>query len=223
MVDISNRVIQKNKKLFTKNLESSKGITIYGEQLKIIDGNEYRSWNPYRSKLAAIILKKKISFSLSDNAIVLYLGAATGTTISHLSDLLPNGTIYAVEHSPVIMKKLLSVVQHRKNIIPLLEDANHPDRYFSIVPSVDLLYQDISQRNQADIFIRNMNQYLKPDGIGIIMVKARSIDVSLPPKKAYEIVKQELSNQEILIEQSFSLSPYEKDHASFIIKNNKKI
>lgn len=223
MVDISDRVIQKNKKLFTKNLESSKGITIYGEQLKIIDGNEYRSWNPYRSKLAAIILKKKISFSLSDNAIVLYLGAATGTTISHLSDLLPNGTIYAVEHSPVSMKKLLSVVQHRKNIIPLLEDANHPDSYFSIVPSVDLLYQDISQRNQADIFIRNMNQYLKPDGIGIIMVKARSIDVSLPPKKAYEIVKQELSNQELIIEQSFSLSPYEKDHASFIIKNNKKI
>lgn len=219
MIDTSDLLIQNNKKLFTKNLESSKGITIYGEQLKTINGNEYRSWNPYRSKLAATLLKKKYLFSLPNDAIVLYLGAATGTTVSHVSDLLPLGTIYAVEHSPVSMKKFLSVVQHRQNIIPILEDANHPDRYFSIVPQVDLLYQDISQRNQADIFIRNIKQYLKPDGIGIIMVKARSIDVSLPPKKAYEIVKKELSEHQIPIEQSFSLSPYEKDHAGFIVKN----
>ena len=159
MMDTSDLLIQKNKKLFTKNLDSSLGITVYGEQLKTINGKEYRSWNPYRSKLAATLLKKKYFFSLPNDAIVLYLGAATGTTISHISDLLPHGTIYAVEHSPVSMKKFLSVVQHRKNIIPLLEDANHPDRYFSIVPQVDLLYQDISQRNQSDIFIRNMNLF----------------------------------------------------------------
>jgi fibrillarin-like pre-rRNA processing protein len=222
MTEQSTLLIQKKNKLFTKNPEPCKGITIYGEQLKNINGQEYRSWNPYRSKLAAALLKKKITLSLPEDAAILYLGAATGTTISHLSDLVPSGIVYAIEHSPVSMKQLLTVVEHRKNIIPILEDANHPDRYFSIVSQVDFVYQDISQRNQADIFIRNMNQYLKPDGTGIIMVKARSIDVSLPPKKAYAIVKQELTNQHIEIEQSFTLSPYEKDHAAIVIKQTKK-
>lgn len=214
----SELLIQRKNKLFTKNLESCKGITIYGEQLKTINSKEYRSWNPYRSKLAAALHKKNFSFSLSDGATVLYLGAATGTTISHLSDLLPAGTIYAVEHSPVSMRQLLTVVDQRKNIIPLLEDANHPNRYFSIVPPVDLVYQDISQRNQADIFIRNINYYLKPEGKGIIMVKARSIDVSLPPKKAYAIVTNELMNRQIIIDQTLSLSPYQKDHAAMVVR-----
>jgi len=218
MNDSADLLIQRKRKLFTKNPESCKGKTIYGEQLKTIHENQYRSWNPYRSKLAAALLKKKISLPLKENANILYLGAATGTTISHLSDITPNGQIYAVEHSPVSMKKLLNVASDRKNIIPLLEDANHPDRYFPIVPQVDIVYQDISQRNQADIFIRNMNSFLRPEGIGIIMVKARSIDVSLPPKKAFAIVKDELSSHHILIQHSFTLSPFEKDHAAIIVK-----
>ncbi|MBS3748736.1 MAG: fibrillarin-like rRNA/tRNA 2'-O-methyltransferase [Candidatus Thermoplasmatota archaeon] len=214
----NDQLIRKRNKLFTRNPEQCNGISVYGEQLKTINGSQYRSWNPYRSKLAAALLKKKFTLSLPENSTVLYLGAATGTTVSHLSDLISNGTIYAVEHSPISMKKLLSVVEPRQNIIPLFEDANHPDRYFSIVPQVDLVYQDISQRNQSDIFIRNMNMYLKPGGTGIIMVKARSIDVSLPPKKAYRIVEHELRDQDVTIHQSFSLSPFEKDHAAFVLQ-----
>ena len=218
MSDSDLLLMQNRRKLFTRNLATSKGITIYGEQLKTFNGEEYRSWNPYRSKLAAAILKKKFQFTLNDNATVLYLGAATGTTVSHFSDLVPHGSIYAIEHSPISMKKFLSVVEHRKNIFPVLEDANHPDRYYPMVPPVDCIYQDISQRNQADIFIRNMNKFLKTDGIGIIMVKARSINVSIPPKKAYEIVKQELLENQLIIKQLFDLSPYEKDHAAIIVE-----
>ena len=214
----NDQLIRKKNKLFTKNPKQCNGISIYGEHLKTVNEDQYRSWNPYRSKLAAALIKKKFTLSLPEDSTVLYLGAATGTTVSHLSDLLPDGMIYAVEHSPISMKKLLVVVEPRKNIIPLYEDANHPDRYYPIVPQVDILYQDISQRNQADIFIRNMNTYLKSGGIGIIMVKARSIDVSLPPKKAYHIVKHELNDQDIDITQSFSLSPFEKDHAAFVVQ-----
>lgn len=213
-------LFQKRKKLFTKNLEQCIGKTVYGEQLKKIKGEEYRSWNPYRSKLAAALLKKKWSLSLPEDATVLYLGAATGTTVSHLSDLLPQGTIYAIEHSPLSMKKLLAVVKNRPNIIPILEDANHPDRYFSMVPKVDMVYQDISQRNQADIFIRNIETYLKAEETGILMVKARSINVSIPPKKAYKIVEHELKEQHVTINKSFTLSPYEKDHAAFLIERS---
>ena len=214
----NDQLIRKRNKLFTKNPEQCNGISIYGEQLKTIKGSQYRSWNPYRSKLAAALLKKRFVLSLPEDSTVLYLGAATGTTVSHVSDLLPQGIIYAVEHSAISMKKLLNVVESRKNIIPIFEDANHPDRYFSIVPQVDLVYQDISQRNQADIFIRNMDTYLKHDGTGIIMVKARSIDVSLPPKKAYHIVEHELKDQNVTIKQSFTLSPFEKDHAAFVVQ-----
>jgi len=214
----NDQLIRKRNKLFTKNPEQCNGISIYGEQLKTIKGSQYRSWNPYRSKLAAALLKKRFVLSLPEDSTVLYLGAATGTTVSHVSDLLPQGIIYAVEHSAISMKKLLNVVESRKNIIPIFEDANHPDRYFSIVPQVDLVYQDISQRNQADIFIRNMNMYLKPGGMGSIMVKARSIDVSLPPKKAYHIVEHELKDQDVTIHQSFTLSPFEKDHAAFVVQ-----
>ena len=214
----NDQLIRKRNKLFTKNPEHCKGISIYGEQLKTINGKQYRSWNPYRSKFAASLLKKRFVLSLPEDSTVLYLGAATGTTVSHVSDLLPQGIIYAIEHSAISMKKLLNMVEPRKNIIPIFEDANHPDRYFSIVPQVDLVYQDISQRNQADIFIRNMDAYLKPGGTGIIMVKARSIDVSLPPKKAYHIVEEELKNQNVTINQSFTLLPFEKDHAAFVVQ-----
>jgi len=220
--DSQRRLIQKKRKLFTRNPKECIGTTVYGEQLKEIDGIEYRSWNPYRSKLAAALLKKKISLPVTENSTILYLGAATGTTISHLSDISVQGSIYAVEHSPISMKKLLGMAGKRNNIIPILEDANHPDRYYPIVPIVDIIYQDISQRNQADIFIRNLNRYLKPGGTGFIMVKARSIDVSLPPKKAYNIVEQELLHHHIHIEQSFTLSPFDKDHAIFIVQSPKK-
>ncbi len=216
--DYSDLLIKRKNKLFTKNLVSCIGTSIYGEQLKQIDGMEYRAWNPYRSKLAAILLKRNFSLFIPNDSVILYLGAATGTTVSHLSDLVNCGTIYAVEHSPVSMKKLLTVIKNRPNIIPIFEDANHPDRYFSITPKVDFVYQDISQRNQADIFIRNIHYYLKPEGMGIIMVKARSIDVSLAPKKAYQIVEHELKTNQLDIINSFSLSPFEKDHAMFMVR-----
>jgi len=180
-------IFKKNDKLFTQNPESCKGIKVYNEQLITENNTEYRSWNPFRSKLAAALLKG-LKIDIEVDAQILYLGAATGTTVSHLSDIITNGTIYAVEISPVAVINLLKVSEKRPNIIPILSDANHPERYQSIVPQVDLIYQDISQRNQADIFTRNITTYLKPNGIGLIMVKARSIDVALKPKQTYELV-----------------------------------
>jgi fibrillarin-like pre-rRNA processing protein len=115
------------------------------------------------------------------------------------------------------MKKFLKVCETRKNIIPIFQDANHPERYLSIVPIVDFIYQDVSQRNQADIFIRNSNMFLKEKSKGIIMVKARSIDVSIKPKKAYELVCKNLKESGFLIEKIIDLSPFEKDHAAIVV------
>ncbi len=209
-------VYQDKKQLFTENLQECKGIKVYGEKIIKNKNKELRSWIPYRSKLAAAILNG-LEIEIKKDYNVLYLGAATGTTVSHISDITRDGIIYAVESSPVSMKKLITVCEKRPNIIPILNDAFHPDRYASIVPSVDLIYQDISQRNQAEIFVENIKKYLKENGTGIIMVKARSIDVAMKPKIAYEKVCNYLKENSLRIKQVFELEPYEKDHAVIII------
>ncbi|MCK4902856.1 MAG: fibrillarin-like rRNA/tRNA 2'-O-methyltransferase, partial [Thermoplasmatales archaeon] len=174
-----NGVLKKGEKIFTENY--SKGGKVYNEKLVKFKSKEFRSWNPYKSKLAAAILKGLKDFNIMSDFRVLYLGAATGTTVSHISDVVNDGVIYSVENSAIAIKGLIQLSEKRNNIIPILEDANHPDRYGSIVSNVDLIYQDISQRNQAQIFISNVKRYLKKNEVGILMVKARSIDVSLKP------------------------------------------
>jgi len=209
-------VYRDKKQIFTENKKESKGLKVYNEKIIKQKNKEYRSWNPYRSKLAAAILNG-LEFELKQDSNILYLGAATGTTVSHISDILIDGLVYAIENSPIAMKKMLNICIKRPNIVPILEDANHPDRYSTIVNTVDLVYQDISQRNQADIFINNINRFLKQAGIGILMVKARSIDVSLNPKKAFEIVENKLKQKNLKIKQIVNLSPYEKDHAAILL------
>ncbi|MCK5636709.1 MAG: fibrillarin-like rRNA/tRNA 2'-O-methyltransferase [Thermoplasmatales archaeon] len=201
-------------RIYTENL--CKGKKVYNEKLVKARGKEFRSWVPYRSKLAAAILNG-LDFSVEPDSKILYLGAATGTTVSHISDVVNDGVIYSVENSPVAVKKLIQLSEKRNNIIPILEDANHPDRYGSIVSNVDLIYQDISQRNQAQIFISNVERYLKKNRVGILMVKARSIDVSLKPNKAYDIVCKELGDNGLNIKDRIDLSPYEKDHAAIMV------
>jgi fibrillarin-like pre-rRNA processing protein len=214
-------VYKKNDKLFTQNPNGCRGIRVYNEQLITEDGIEYRSWNPFRSKLAAAYLKG-FPLDVKPDSHILYLGAATGTTVSHLSDIITTGTIYAVESSPIATTGLLKVSTARLNIIPILADANHPERYQAIVPSVDLIYQDISQRNQADIFSRNIRTYLKSDGTGLIMVKARSIDVALKPKQAYDLVAAHLKEENLIIKKTLDLAPFEKDHAALLITQGKR-
>jgi len=207
-------IYQDKKRIFTENF--CKGEKVYNEKLVKYKGKEYRSWNPYRSKLAAAILNG-FNFMIEPDMNILYLGAASGTTVSHISDIVKDGLIYAVESSPFAVKSLIGLCEKRKNVIPIFADANHPDRYSSIVSNVDLIYQDISQRNQADIFISNVSRYLNKKEISILMVKARSIDVSLKPKKAYDIVCKKLRENKLKIVETIDLSPYEKDHAAIII------
>ncbi len=207
---------QDKKQLFTENLQECKGIKVYGEKIIKIKKKELRSWMPYRSKIAAAILNG-LEIEIKKDYDVLYLGAATGTTVSHISDITRDGIIYAVENSPVSMKKLISVCEKRPNIIPILNDAFHPDRYLTIVSNVDLIYQDISQRNQSEIFVKNIKQYLKEKGTGVIMVKARSINVAIKPKVVYKNVCNYLKENNLRIKQLLELEPYEKDHAAILI------
>jgi len=204
-------VYKEKGKLYTIN--TSPGNRVYGEHLIIEEGTEYRSWNPYKSKLAAAILKGLKEMPIKRNSRVLYLGAANGTTASHISDIAVDGIIYAVEISSRAMRDLVKVCKIRKNIIPILADASKPESYDMIVNCADLIYQDISQRDQVGIFIKNMEKF---GGNGILMVKARSIDVSAPPRKIFEKVKKEIENK-FEIKESIYLNPYSKDHMALIV------
>jgi fibrillarin-like pre-rRNA processing protein len=187
---------------------------VYGE--RIIDG--LRIWDPYRSKLAALLLKSRspLPIVLSVDSVVLYLGASTGTTVSHVSDIVRDGLVYAVEISPRSMRQLLGLAESRRNIIPILGDAARPESYSRLVEPVDMVYQDVAQRNQAEIATLNSARYLKKGGTLVLMIKTRSIDSSASP---VEIRGSEIERLLGLEVQSVTdLLPYHHDHWAVVAK-----
>lgn len=208
----------KDEEIATKNLRP--GIKVYDERLIINDDIEYRIWNPRRSKLAAALLNGLNSLKLENDSKVLYLGASTGTTVSHISDITYDGLIYAVEFSPVSMKKLIRLSHQRYNIAPLLEDATKPKRYLNKVEKVDLVYCDVAQEKQSELFMNNMDLYLKEDGQGLITIKARSIDVVQKPKKIFKDEEKKLKANGYSIIEKIKLEPYEKDHIAFLVEKS---
>ena len=211
------KVYFKDGNVATKNLNP--GISVYGEEL-INEGEEYRIWNPRRSKLAAALLNGLENLELTDTSKVLYLGASTGTTVSHISDIVINGRIYAVEFSPTTTKKLVRLSNQRRNIAPILGDATKPKEYLNIVEKTDLVYCDVAQPTQSELFMKNMNMFAKEDGMGLLMLKARSIDVVQKPKKIFKIEEKKLKEKGFKIIEKVKLEPYEKDHLAFLVEKN---
>ncbi len=209
------------KKLATENLVP--GNQVYKEKLVLKKGIEYRVWDPFRSKLAASIIKDLEEFPFQEKSSVLYLGVSTGTTISHISDIVgPKGIIFGVEHSSRVARDFLDrVASHRKNIIPIIQDARQPQDYSSVYNKMDVVYCDIAQPDQTEIAISNCKLYLKNNGYLFLVIKTRSIDVTQPPKKIIEGELRKLKiNFEIL--QQIDLYPYDKDHAMIIAKYHVK-
>lgn len=205
------------KKLATENLVI--GNQVYKEKLIKKKDIEYRLWDPFRSKLAAVIMNGLEVFPFQDKSNVLYLGVSTGTTVSHISDIVgPQGIIFGVEHSSRVARDFLDrVASHRKNIIPIMQDARQPQQYFSVYCKVDIVYVDIAQPDQTDIAIANCKMFLKFSGYLFLVIKTRSIDVTKAPKKIIENEKNKL-NENFDIIQVIDLSPYDKDHAMVIAK-----
>ncbi|WP_407393282.1 fibrillarin-like rRNA/tRNA 2'-O-methyltransferase [Methanobrevibacter sp.] len=207
----------KDGNIATKNLNP--GISVYGEEL-IQEDEEYRIWNPRRSKLAAALLNGLENLEILSTSKVLYLGASTGTTVSHISDIAIDGRIYAVEFSPTTAKKLVQLSRQRLNIAPILGDATKPKGYLNIVENVDLVYCDVAQPTQSELFMKNMNLFMKEDGMGLITIKARSIDVVQKPKKIFKQEEKKLIEKGFKIVDKVKLEPYEKDHIALLVEKN---
>ena len=183
---------------------------VYGERM--IQG--YRLWNPQRSKLAALYHLGG-GIELTANHRVLYLGAANGTTVSHVADYVE--VVYAIEPAPLPMQDLLMVARQRKNIIPIMGDARLPEAYLSLVEKVDLIYQDVAQPDQVEILLAN-TRFLQPGGVMVFMVKPRSIDVTRSPRDVAETAQARLTERGIRVECCTWLTPWYPDHAALICR-----
>jgi len=201
--------------LYTRNLVP--GASVYGETLHVQDGIEYRRWDAERSKLAAYLKKGGRIWPFHRTSSVLYLGAASGTTASHVSDIVAEGAITAVEIAPRPFRDLVNVAAHRSNLIPILADAAHPEQYASQVGRVSILYQDIAQRAQTAIFLRNVD-FLESGGTGILMLKARSADVAAPPSILYGEGTTALAGAGMKIMEVRALDPFALDHAAIVAR-----
>ncbi|MFH1696050.1 MAG: fibrillarin-like rRNA/tRNA 2'-O-methyltransferase [Candidatus Micrarchaeota archaeon] len=198
------------RRIYTEN--SVKGKKVYGERLISSQGKELREWNPFRSKLGAAI-KKGIPSPLKKGFNVLYLGAAEGTTVSHVSDVIgENGLIVGIDVSARVMHKLVELSEERKNLVPYLEDAGKTEETSKELQGItfDFLFQDISQRNQTEIFLNNAKTFLSKGKKAMISIKARSISQK-NPKQILQEEKNKLE-KEFLIKQAVFLEPFQKQH-----------
>lgn len=191
-----------------------KGDNVYGEKLVRHDGEEYRLWDPFRSKLAGALKKGMRNMPIKNGTKVLYLGASTGTTVSHVSDIVgPSGIVFAVEPATRVARELIeNVAAKRKNVMPIIEDARRPQSYFSVFGKVDVVYCDIAQPDQTDIAIANCVAYLKKGGIMLLLVKTQSIDVTRAPDVVIAQEAKKLEKAGFQIDQIMKLEPFDKDH-----------
>jgi rRNA 2'-O-methyltransferase fibrillarin len=202
----------------TKNLVP--GESVYGEKRISVDGCvegtkiEYRVWNPFRSKLAAGVLGGLDDLFIAPGKKVLYLGAASGTSVSHVADIVgPEGTVYAVEFSPRSGRDLIGMAKKRTNVIPIVEDARAPQKYRMLLSSVDVIFADVAQPDQARIVALNADHFLKHGGHAIISIKANCIDSTAPAEHVFAREVEILKGLKFKPIEQITLEPYERDHA----------
>lgn len=203
-------------KLYTLSL--TPGIKYFDEEIERFNGMEFRFFDAKRSKLAASIVKESSQIGIKEGDTILYLGASHGYTPSFVSDMVgSSGFIYALDFAPRVVRDLVFLCEKRNNITPLLGDANQPKTYSFRLTKVDIVYQDVAQRNQAEIFIKNCEMFLKPGGFGLLAVKSRSIDITKKPKEIYADIRQKLEKSLTIVDYRI-LDPFEKDHCMFVVK-----
>lgn len=206
--------------LVTKNLVP--GESVYGEKRISVDVSggekiEYRIWNPFRSKIGASIICGIDTLPFGPGSVVQYLGAASGSTVSHVSDIVgPTGLVYAVEFSHRSGRDLINLAKKRTNIVPIIEDARHPWKYRAIVGMVDCIFADVAQPDQGRIVAINAHSFLKNNGGFMISIKANCIDSTAKPDVVFASEVDKMKKEQFKPKEQISLEPYERDHAVVI-------
>lgn len=202
------------------SLNLSPGISVYGEKLITYEEKEFRIWDPFRSKLAAAVLNGIKGFPITSGSRVLYLGSASGTTASHVSDIVgEDGFVYCVDFAPRSMRDFLTnVSQYRSNVCPILGDARFPESYAFLMGDVDGIYCDVAQPEQARLLSDNAKTFLPSRGWALQAIKARSIDVTKAPSVIFEKEISLLRRNGFKVIDSVRLDPYDKAHTMVLCK-----
>jgi fibrillarin-like pre-rRNA processing protein len=209
-------------RLATKNLAPKR--TVYGERLIHFKGEEYRVWDAFRSKLAGAIIKGLKNVPIEPCSKVLYLGAASGTTPSHVSDIVGDcGHVYCIEFASRSMRDLVNnVASFRGNISPFLDDARFPEHYAMFISGkVDVIYCDVAQPEQAKLLADNADVLLKTGGWVMLACKSQSIDVTLAPEVVYRMEAEILRKRGYNVTEIVDLEPYDKAHAMIVAQKTK--
>ncbi|GAA94000.1 uncharacterized protein L969DRAFT_71493 [Mixia osmundae IAM 14324] len=212
--------------LVTRNLVP--GESVYGEKRITVEETvanpaegmpdkikiDHRVWNPFRSKLGASILGGLDNIHIAPGKKVLYLGAASGTSVSHVADIVgEKGMVYAVEFSPRSGRDLIAMAKKRTNVVPIVEDARMPNRYRFIVPMVDVIFADVAQPDQSRICALNAHHFLKNGGHLLISIKASCIDSTAPEEVVFASEVKKLQAEMFKPLEQLTLEPYERAHA----------
>jgi len=213
----SDRVFLDRGRLYT--ISACPGKRIYGERLVSVSGTEYREWDPRRSKLSAYLTVGGRQFPFRKDSKVLYLGASSGTTPSHVADICPDGKVYCVEFAQRMFRELVGTCETRPNMMPILGDATRPAEYSMFADSVDVVYQDVAQKMQATILSDNMDAFGAK--FGMVAVKARSEDVTASPESIFHEAERVLRERGFSILDSEPLGPFEKDHAMIVVRRDR--
>jgi len=208
----------KDDSLVTKNMVP--GESVYGEKRLVAESEdkeqkvEYRVWNPFRSKLGAGIVGGIGAMPIKPGSKVLYLGGASGTTVSHVSDMIgPEGVVYAVEFSHRSGRDLTNMAKRRPNVVPIVEDARQPQRYRMFIGMVDVIFSDVAQPDQARIVTLNASYFLKNDGFILISIKANCVDSTAAPEAVFAMEVENLKKDGCKPKEQLTLEPYHRDHA----------
>jgi fibrillarin-like pre-rRNA processing protein len=185
---------------------------VYGERW-IDDGETtLRRWEPGRSKLAAALVRGYDGRLPRPGDRWLYLGAASGTTASHIADLVGDrGRVYAVERSLRPFARLLGLAERYPNVLPLFADARHPEDYAGDVRAVDAIYADVSQPDQVEILEANARRFLRPDGTVLLALKTASMGRERDPREHLEAAVASLSRF-LEVDHPIGLEPFHKRH-----------
>ncbi|WP_299237229.1 fibrillarin-like rRNA/tRNA 2'-O-methyltransferase [Natronomonas sp.] len=186
---------------------ATEGDPVYGEPT----AGGWRRWDPRRSKLGAM-LEDGMDTGLEGGETVLYLGAAAGTTASHVADFA--GPTYAVEFAARPARELLEAAEPRSRLFPLLKDARKPETYAHVIEPVDVVIQDVATRGQAAVALAN-RRFLREDGRLLLAVKARSEDVTRDPDAVFESVLGDL-REGYAVRETRSLTPFHRDHLAVV-------
>lgn len=210
-------VFRQGRSLFTENADP--GHRSYGEEVRAEGGRELRAWDPWRSKLAAFLVRADRFPPLPEPVrAVLYLGGAHGTTVSHISDIFPSARIVVVEKSPESFGSLLELSRRRSNLTPILADAQLPERYAADVGPVDFVYQDVAQRSQVPVLLENAGACLDAAGASLLMLKVRSVTQRRPPAAIVEAARRELERAGWRVDRPVDLAPFARQHAALWLR-----